>query len=26
LRAVNWTELISAESHGFLQFGVEGID
>ena len=26
LRAVNWTEFISAESHGFLQFGVEGID
>ena len=26
LRAVNWAQLISAESHGFLQFGVEGID
>jgi hypothetical protein len=26
LRAVNWTELISAESHGFLQFGFWGIN
>ena len=24
LRAVNWTELISSESHRFLQFGVVG--